>query len=53
MDFIEALPWVSGKLVILTIVDHFSKYYHFIPLAHPSSVEISGAGVRHRHCAPT
>ena len=26
MDFIEALPRVSGKSVILTIVDHFSKY---------------------------
>jgi hypothetical protein len=34
MDFIEALPRVHGKSVILTIVDRFSKYTHFIPLAH-------------------
>lgn len=35
MDFIEALPKVGGKSVILTVVDSFSKYAHFIPLAHP------------------
>jgi hypothetical protein len=29
------LPKVSGKLVILTVVDRFSKYTHFIPLSHP------------------
>ena len=39
MDFIEALPRVGGKSVILTIVDRFSQYYHFIPLAHPYSAE--------------
>ena len=39
MDFIEALPRVGGKSTILTIVDRFSKYCHFIPLAHPYSVE--------------
>ena len=39
MDFIEALPRVGGKSVILTIVDRFSKYCHFIPLAHPYSAE--------------
>ncbi|KAF0902701.1 hypothetical protein E2562_018325 [Oryza meyeriana var. granulata] len=39
MDFIEALPRVGGKSVILTIVDRFSKYCHFIPLAHPYSTE--------------
>jgi len=37
MDFIEALPKVGGKSVILTVVDHLSKYAHFIPLAHPYS----------------
>ena len=35
LDFIEALPCVGGKSVILTMVDRFSKYCYFIPLAHP------------------
>jgi hypothetical protein len=35
MDFIEALPCVHDKTVILSVVDLFSKYAHFIPLAHP------------------
>jgi hypothetical protein len=39
MDFIEALPRVNGKSMILTVVDRFSKYCHFIPLAHPYSAE--------------
>jgi IS30 family transposase len=39
LDFIEALPRVGGKSVILTVVDRFSKYCHFIALAHPYSAE--------------
>jgi hypothetical protein len=35
IDFIKDLPKVAGKSVILTVVDHFSKYTHFIPLGHP------------------
>jgi hypothetical protein len=39
IDFVEALPRVHDKSVILTMVDRFSKYCHFIPLAHPYSME--------------
>jgi len=39
IDFIEALPRVQGKTVILSVVDRFSKYCHFIPLAHPYTAE--------------
>lgn len=35
MDFIEGFPKVGAKSVILTVVDRFSKYSHFIPLSHP------------------
>jgi transposase InsO family protein len=39
LDFIEALPRVNGISVILSVVDCFSKYYHFIALAHPYTAE--------------
>lgn len=39
LDFIKALPRVGGKSVILTVVDRFSKYCHFISLAHPYTTE--------------
>jgi hypothetical protein len=39
LDFVEALPRVHGKTVILSIMDRFSKYCHFVPLAHPYTVE--------------
>lgn len=37
MDFIDRLPKVGGKSVVLTVVDRFSKYSHFIALGHPYS----------------
>lgn len=39
IDFIEGLPRVGDKSVILIVVDRFSKYTHFIPLGHPYLAE--------------
>ena len=56
IDFIEALPKVQGKTVILSVVDRFSKYSHFIPLAHPYTAESVAqaffADVVHLHGVP-
>ena len=35
MDFIEGLLPSKGKTVILVVVDHFTKYRHFVPFYHP------------------
>ena len=35
LDFIEGLPRVNGKSVILMVVDRFSKQAQFIMLSHP------------------
>jgi hypothetical protein len=35
MDFMERFPRINSKSIILTVVDMFSKYGHFIPLCHP------------------
>lgn len=39
LNFIKGLPKVGDKSVILTIIDHFSKYAHFINLAHSYTAE--------------
>jgi transposase InsO family protein len=35
MDFIEGFSRINSKSIILTVVDRFSKYAHFVPLGHP------------------
>jgi len=35
MDFMEGLPRSQQKSVVFMVVDKFTKYVHFIPLAHP------------------
>lgn len=48
MDFVIGLPPSDGHQVILTVVDHFSKAAHFVPLNElPSAVETGELLVQH------
>ncbi|CDQ59287.1 unnamed protein product [Oncorhynchus mykiss] len=47
LDFVTGLPSSVGNMVILTIVDRFSKFAHFVPLSKlPSATETSEILVR-------
>jgi hypothetical protein len=56
MDFVEGFPKVGGKTVVLTVVDRFPKFTHFIPLGHPyTAVTMAQAffeGIMHLHGIP-
>ena len=43
LNFVKELPKVREKNVIMVVVDRFSKYDHFIPLAHPFTVSTIAA----------
>jgi hypothetical protein len=40
MDFIVDLPKSGNKLVIMVVVDRFSKYAHLYSLQHPFTTSI-------------
>jgi hypothetical protein len=35
MDFIIGLPMYEGNIVVMVVVDWFTKYAHFFSLSHP------------------
>ena len=44
MDFVTGLPEINGMSCIMTVVDRFSKYAHFVPLPGlPSAIETAAA----------
>lgn len=38
MDFVEGLPLLEGKSIILTVVDRFTKFSHFFAISHPYTI---------------
>ena len=48
LDFIEGLPMSDYANCILVVVDKFSKYAHFLPLAHPfTALSVAKLFMRH------
>lgn len=48
MDFVTRLPPSNGNTTILTIVDHFTKAVHFVPLSKiPTATETADLLVLH------
>jgi hypothetical protein len=49
MYFIEDFPRIDDKSVVLTVVDRFSKYAHFIPLGNLyTTVSVAMSSRQHR-----
>lgn len=50
LDFIEGLPKSATFNCILVVVDKFSKYSHFVPLAHPfTALDVAEAYMQNIH----
>lgn len=50
LNFVEGLPKYTSLNCILVVVDKFSKYNHFVPLAHPfTAPDVAEAYMQHIH----
>jgi hypothetical protein len=48
MDFVEGFPCINDKSIILTVVDRFLKYAHFITLGYTIHDDIGGTSFLRR-----